>query len=254
MGAGHPGAATECALAFSRAARRWLRRTAQALLPSRCLLCGEAGDADLDLCAECFAALPWNRTPCAHCGLPLAVAAAACGQCLRAPPPFAATFAPWTYAFPLDRLLPRFKFHGDLAAGALVVRRWLAGAAAVARPQAFVPVPLHARRLRERGYDQALELARPLARGLDVELMAHGLARLRATSAQTALGAGARRRNVRGAFVADRRTRWPPHVALVDDVMTTGATLAECARVLRAAGVARVDVWVAARAAGPATR
>jgi ComF family protein len=223
-------------------------RSLHALLPARCLLCAEDGDAGLDLCAACLAALPWNRTPCARCGLPLAVAAPACGRCLRAPPAFAATFAPWTYAFPLDRLMPRFKFHGDLAAGALVVDRWLVAARGRALPDALVPVPLHRARLRERGYDQALELARPLARGLGIPLLAEGLHRVRATAAQSALGAGARRRNVRGAFAAAPRTRWPPHVALVDDVMTTGATLGECARVLKAAGAVRVDVWVAARA------
>jgi len=228
-------------------------RALHALLPPRCLLCAAPGDAGLDLCGACRSALPWNRTACARCGLPLTLAAPACGHCLRAPPPFAATVAPWVYAFPLDRLLPRLKFHGDLAAGALVATLWAEALRSAPPPQALVPVPLHRDRLRERGYDQALELARPLARGLGVPLRADALRRTRATSAQSALAAGARRRNVRGAFAVGGRAL-PAHVALVDDVMTTGATLGECARVLRAAGVARVDVWVVARVPGARSR
>jgi ComF family protein len=230
--------------------RHWVAQSLQALLPARCLLCGEAGARGLDLCAACQAALPWNRAACARCGLPLPEAEPACGRCLRAPPPFAATFAPWLYAFPHDRLLPRLKFHGDLAAGALVAGRMREALRAAPRPQALVPVPLHRARLRERGYDQALELARPLARGLGLALRADLLQRTRATAAQSDLAAAARRRNVRGAFAVDGRGGVPAHVALVDDVMTTGATLGECARALRAAGVARVDVWVAARVPG----
>ena len=237
--------------AVTTSRRRFADWVAGSLLPWRCLLCGEAGADGLDLCPACRDALPWNRSACARCALPLPAPAPACGRCLRAPPPFAATQAPWTYAFPLDRLLPRFKFHGDLAAGALVAGRLARALAPVSRPQALVPVPLHRQRLRERGYDQALELARPLARSLGLPLLADGLRRERATAAQSALDAKARRRNVRGAFAVSPRTTWPAHVALVDDVMTTGATLGECARVLRAAGVARVDVWVAARVAGP---
>ena len=239
-----PGPATRLA--------RLLAWSLHALLPARCLLCAEAGADGLDLCAACRAALPWNRAACARCGLPLPAPEPACGRCLRAPPAFAATFAPWVYAFPLDRLLPRLKFHGDLAAGALVAGRMLAVARAAPRPQARVPVPLNRQRLRERGYDQALELARPLARGLGLPLRADLLRRTRATAAQSDLAAGARRRNVRGAFAVAGAGDLPAHVALVDDVMTTGATLGECARVLRAAGVARVDVWVAARVPGRA--
>lgn len=225
-------------------------RTLHALLPARCLLCAGGGADGLDLCAACRGALPWNRAACARCGLPLPAPEPACGRCLRAPPAFAATVAPWVYAFPLDRLLPRLKFHGDLAAGALVAGRMLEALRAAPRPQALVPVPLHHARLRERGYDQALELARPLARGLGLALRDDLLQRTRATAAQSDLAAAARRRNVRGAFAVDARAGVPAHVALVDDVMTTGATLGECARVLRAAGVARVDVWVAARVPG----
>jgi ComF family protein len=115
-------------------------------------------------------------------------------------------------------------------------------------PQALIPVPLHAGRLRERGYNQALELAKPLARAFGIELRNDVLARTRATSAQSNLDADARHRNLRGAFAVAPNTTLPAHVALFDDVMTTGTTLRECARTLVSAGVERVDVWAVARA------
>jgi ComF family protein len=246
------------------------------LWPPFCLLCAEPGAGGRDLCAACATQLPWNVGACRRCALPIVPDASCrsafrrealsarpiapegaptgrvCTACRESPPPFATTLAAFRYGFPLDRLLPRFKFHADLAAGRLVAQ--LLGdaliAAAADRPDAVVPLPLHRSRLRERGYDQALELARPLARRLGVPLRADGLRRIRATAAQTGLHAGERRRNLRGAF-AVAGAALPPHVALVDDVMTTGATLAEAAGALRAAGVARVDVWVVARALPP---
>ncbi|HEX7342007.1 MAG TPA: ComF family protein, partial [Rhodanobacteraceae bacterium] len=115
----------------------------------------------------------------------------------------------------------------------------------------IVPVPLHRARLRQRGYDQAQQLARQIARRLRLPLRDDCLQRTRATSAQSTLDAVARRRNVRGAFRLRDGVALPAHVALFDDVLTTGATLAECARVLRRAGVARVDVWALARVAAP---
>ena len=226
-----------------------VRGLAEALLPARCLVCGERGASTQDLCVHCRAALPWNRSACTLCALPLTGGMPACGACLQRPPPFGASRAVFRYAFPLDRLLPRFKFHGDLAAGRLLVQLMAEHLADAPRPLALVPVPLHPARLRQRGYDQALELARPLAHRLDLPLCADRLRRRRATAAQTRLDARARHRNVRDAF--EMAGPIPAHVALVDDVMTTGATLAECARVLGQAGVARVDVWVVARAAAP---
>lgn len=233
---------------------RWAacaRDLGQALLPARCLVCGERGAHGRDLCADCTAALPWNSPACPRCALPLPAPASHCGACLRTPPPFDAAHAVFRYAFPLDRLLPRFKFHADLAAGRLLAGLALPVFGSAPRPQVLLPVPLHPARLRQRGYDQALELARPLARALGLPLCADGLRRRRATPAQTRLDARARRRNVRDAF--EITGTLPSHVALVDDVMTTGATLGECCRLLKQAGVARVDAWVVARAPLPGT-
>lgn len=178
-----------------------------------------------------------------------------CGRCLRREPPFAAAWVPLRYAHPLDLLEARFKFHADLAAGRVLSALMIEHAAVdvPARPELLIPVPLHAARLRERGYNQALELARPLARAFAIPLRADLLLRTRATPPQTGLDAKTRRRNLRGAFAVAAAAALPGHVALIDDVMTTGATLHECARVLRRSGVARVDVWALARAPGRTT-
>lgn len=225
----------------------WLRLGAHAVFAQVCVVCGETADPHTGLCEDCRADLPWNRSACGRCGLPLPIRAAACGACLREPPPFTQTHAVWRYAFPMDRLLPRFKFHDDLAAGAVIAHGMVEVLRAARQPDAIVPVPLHRQRLRERGYDQALELAKIIAKRLALPLIADGLRRTVSTRAQTGLDADERRRNLRRAFEARTFRPWPRHVALVDDVMTTGATLREAARALRAAGVERVDAWVAAR-------
>jgi ComF family protein len=223
--------------------RTWLR----GLWPARCLACGERGHDGRDLCPPCQAALPWNAVACPSCALPLPSTATACGACLQHPPPLARVIAACVYARPLDRLLLRFKFHGDLAAGRLLAQLMADAAADVPRPDVLVPVPLHSTRLRQRGYDQALELARPLARRFGLTLQSSLLVRRRGTAPQSELSALERRRNVRDAFAVSGTSTLPAHVVLIDDVMTTGATLHAAARALRRAGVQRVDAWVCAR-------
>ncbi|MCG8275157.1 ComF family protein [Stenotrophomonas sp. NLF4-10] len=225
----------------------WGSRLSGLLFPPTCLVCTEPAAAGRDLCAACAAGLPWLDSACRRCALPLPAAESAgtlCGACWQARAPLQQVHAALLYAAPVDGLLRRFKFHHDLAAGRLLAQLMGERLAAADPPQALVPVPLHRSRLRQRGYDQALELARPLARHLQLPLLA-GLRRVRATAAQSELDAATRRRNLRAAFVAAGPL--PPHVALVDDVMTTGATLHAAARALRRAGVTRVDAWVCAR-------
>lgn len=218
------------------------------LLPPRCLLCGGAAQSTLDLCAACAADLPRNDHCCARCAEPLPQSVALCGACQKHEPPWHAAWAPFQYGWPLDKLEQRFKFSASLASGRALAQVWMALPPPRPLPSLIVPVPLHARRLRSRGYNQALELARPVARQLRVPLARGLLLRTRDTSAQTVLPAAERRSNVRGAFEVNARQPLPDHVVVLDDVMTTGATLGECARVLKAAGVARVDVWAMARA------
>lgn len=225
---------------------RW-QRLLRGLVVTRCLVCREAGSDNRDLCAACAAALPWMPHACSRCARPMPAGDPLCGSCLRRAPPLDAVVAAFDYGFPVDRLLPRFKFHRDLAAGALLGACLARATAEAVRPDALVPVPLHVARLRQRGYDQALELARVLARHHGLCLCADLLRRVRATAPQSRLDAKARRRNLRRAFTACASAGVPAHVALVDDVMTTGATLHAAAHALRRAGVARVDAWVCAR-------
>ena len=225
---------------------RW-QRLLRGLVVTRCLVCREAGIDNRDLCAACAAALPWMPHACSRCARPMPAGDPLCGTCLRRAPPLDAVVAAFDYGFPVDRLLPRFKFHRDLAAGALLGACLARATEEAGRPDALVPVPLHVARLRQRGYDQALELARVLARHHGLRLRVDLLRRVRATAPQSRLDAKARRRNLRRAFIASASAGVPAHVALVDDVMTTGATLHAAAHALRRAGVIRVDAWVCAR-------
>ncbi|MEW6352752.1 MAG: ComF family protein [Pseudomonadota bacterium] len=219
----------------------------QWLFPAACALCGGAA-AEHELCAACRAELPYNDTACPRCALPLAVNAL-CGQCQVAPPPYDAAFSLLHYAAPVDQLVQRLKFSAKLnlarLLGELLAERLAQRAAPP--PELIIPVPLHRARLRTRGFNQALEIARPIARRLRIPLDYRNCTRVRATAVQSTLPAKQRAKNVKGAFrvlkpIAAR------HVALVDDVMTTGSTLHECATALRAAGVATIEVWTCARA------
>lgn len=218
------------------------------LFALHCMVCGEAGQDGRDLCRACHAALPWQGPACLRCALPLP-SPGTCGVCLQHPPPLTETHAVFDYAFPLDRLLPRLKFHRDFASGRVLAQAMTDRCSKLTRPDALLPLPLHRTRLRRRGYDQALELARPLARTLDLPLAANLLERSKSTSAQSRLDADARKRNLRGAFHVALGAPLPAHIVLVDDVMTTGATLHAAAQALLAGGATRVDAWVCARVA-----
>lgn len=218
------------------------------LFAGTCFLCrGEAGDL---LCGACEADLPSLAQPCCpSCALP-SPGGERCGRCLAQPPAFDATVAALAYAFPVDALVHALKFRGELAVASLLGRH-LAAALSRTRPgpvACVVPVPLSAQRLRARGFNQALEIARSLDAG---RLEAGLLARPRDTAAQFDLPWDERQRNVRGAFSIARALDGAS-VAVVDDVMTTGATLDEVARTLKAAGAARVVNWVVARTPPPA--
>lgn len=242
-------------------ARRAVRAGIDAIWPPRCVLCGQPNDAAIpsdNLCTGCSAELPTVGAGCAQCANPLPAAVQRCGECLRRQPAFDAAVAALVYRAPVDRLIQRFKFQRDLAAGrslAACMASRLAtedhrsdDAATVPRPQLLVPVPLHWRRQARRGFNQAERLALDVATRIGGPPVHSLLRRTRATATQSALVAGRRGANVRGAFRCRTMPTGLRHVALVDDVMTTGTTLDECARTLKHAGIERVDVWVAARA------
>jgi ComF family protein len=232
----------------------WLKRVQHLLMPPCCVLCGGAGERPaLDLCAACIADLPCNRAACPHCAAPMPAGVppgTTCGACLRRPPGFDAAFAPFRYAWPLDHLVRELKYQGRVAHGRVLgtlLARSLA-AQALPLPSLIVPVPLHSTRHRDRGFNQSWEVARHVAAQLGVALDECSCQRVRATEDQTVLSARDRRRNVRRAFALTRRLR-STHVAILDDVLTTGSTANELARVLKRGGVNRVSVWAVARAA-----
>lgn len=224
--------------------RECVDRSVKKLLPSTCALCGaEAGEEPV--CAPCSAGLPTAVTACPACALPLAEAGVSCGACQREPAAFDATVAAFTYRFPVDRLVQALKYSGRLA-----LAGWFAERLAVAPPAAervvLLPMPLHPARLRTRGFNQSAEIARPLARAWGVPLELDAVRRVRDTRPQAALPWSARRVNMRGAFRCERSFAGVC-VVVVDDVMTTGATLDELARVLKAHGAARVENRIVAR-------
>ena len=214
-----------------------------AVLPEGCQLCAEPVRG-IPICAGCRDDLPWISTACPRCGRPVPWPTT-CGSCLSQPPPWQAAVVPFAWGFPVDRLVGRFKYAGALHHGRLL-GMLLAGAVAGRAVDALVPVPLHPARLAERGYNQAAEIARPVGRRLGVPVRASLCRRVRATPAQAGLPADVRRGNPAGAFSAARGCDGL-HLAVVDDVLTTGATAAAVTRCLRRAGAAGVEVWAVAR-------
>jgi ComF family protein len=219
---------------------------ADMLLPQDCLLCGGFSGAKA-LCAACHADLPTlAKERCPQCATPT-TNGDLCGHCLHKPPHFDATIAAWRYAFPLDRLVQDLKYNGRLALAGL-----FAEALERALPHDFavdllLPVPLHPSKLAERGFNQALEIAKPLAARRGWPLAANLAVRQRPTPSQTALPWAKRAANIKNAFLcpADLSGR---RIAVIDDVLTSGATANEFARTLKLCGAAHVSVLTVARA------
>lgn len=214
----------------------------------RCALCN-APAFDAGLCSACIDALPWNAPACPRCALPLAETAADCRQCRSLGAVADGVLCPLRFAPPVHDWVHALKYQAELSAGRRLGRLL---ALAVSNegaplPELVIPVPLHARRLRGRGYNQATEIAYWLARALQLPLAREAATRERETADQTHLDAAARRRNLRDAFRADAKLVRGRHVAVVDDVMTTGASARALVTALRAAGAARVSVWCPAR-------
>ncbi len=229
---------------------RWWSAALEYILPSRCVLCGlPSGPACI--CSACKADLPWQGAHCLRCGLPVGSARdRICGRCIQKTPPFFRTVSPLQYEFPANRLVQAFKFKRQLAAGRVLSQLICEYVTRhkIDLPDMLIPVPLHNRRLMSRGFNQAYELAHHAGQVLDIPLLPSALRRHRNTKAQSGLSRKQRRKNVRGAFYWHGPVKPACHIVLIDDVMTTGTTISECARILKKAGAKRVDVWVAARA------
>lgn len=224
-------------------------------LPRHCLLC-DCASIDANLCPGCAGELPRCDSRCAQCALPLpANHGLICGACLVDPPPWQHALSALDYGYPVPHLVRRFKFQRDLACGA-VLQEELSSAVrehSAQLPDAVLPVPLHRWRHVMRCFNQADLLARAVGRATGVPVISDLLQRRRRTQAQSGLDATGRWRNMRGAFRLNPRWSQLParRLAVVDDVMTTGATMSACCKVLMAAGAREIFVWVAARAPPP---
>jgi ComF family protein len=239
------------AMTTVRAAGRFVGRFAlDALLPPRCLGCGETVDASGALCPTCFSGFTFIAAPMCHvCGVPLELAVdddLVCGGCLKERPDFNRARAVFIYDEASKPIVLRFK-HGDRTDAAVHLARWMqrVGSTLLESCDVIVPVPLHQWRFLWRTYNQAALLANALGRFSGKPSLPDGLLRVRRTPSQGGLGRAQRRRNVSGAFRVRRPDRIRgKNVLLVDDVFTTGATAEACTRALLAAGAAMVDVLV----------
>lgn len=218
------------------------------VLPQDCFICGLACGKEI-LCGQCRAGVQvMNVACCPRCALPNP-AGALCGRCIKRLPPFDASYAAFAYTFPIREMIHALKYAHRFAlthelANALIQQVQVLSPSE--QPDLVMPVPLHADRLRERGFNQAVELARILVAHTKWSFDVNSLTRVRATSQQVGLKLLQRRRNLHRAFECHKSLKGK-HVLVVDDVMTTGMTLAEVARTLKAAGAARVTNFVVAR-------
>lgn len=229
----------------------------QPLFSQSCLLCGAAGDTGEAICSDCQLELPWLGAQCRLCALPLPLDDLLCGDCLQRLPLFQRVEAPWRYHFPVDALINRFK-HGQqrpvgrLLAALLSEHLRHAYDEGLARPDLLLPVPLAPARQRQRGFNQAGLLGSWLAGSLQLDCDQRLLQRRIDTPTQQGLSARQRKRNLRHAFVLrEPATVAGRHLALVDDVLTTGSTANAITRLLLQAGATRVDVYCLARTPKP---
>lgn len=219
-----------------------------------CELCDESCDGPIPICIACEQELPWLSASCVCCSLPLSEPGLHCGACLVRPPYFQQSLMPWRYAFPVDRLITAFKHqgrwpYGRLLADLLIEHLKHQYANGLAKPDLLIPTPLSAKRLRQRGFNQAQMLTHWLAKALAVPYR-EAVTRRKDTPAQQGLSARARRQNLKRAFSVEADLAGL-HVALVDDVLTTGATANSIAQALMAANATRVDVYCLARTPAP---
>lgn len=215
------------------------------------MLCDAVGMRDRGICQGCFDDLPWNRDACHGCALPLPNLISGdtlCGKCQKSHPPFDRTIAPLKYEREVASLISGFKFRNRLEYGKLLTQI-LAGFLAEHidhRPELLLPVPLHKNRLRERGYNQSLEIAHLLSKRFGIPIDFQSLQRHRDTEHQSELNYTDRRKNIKNAFTLTQPLNIKS-VALIDDVITTGETITEISLLLKREGVQQVNIWALAR-------
>jgi len=230
-----------------------MRALLSSLIPPACLLCHLPCGREINLCNGCLAEIPFvNKHICARCSTVL-TAPGICGECLVTPPPWLQTWAVMRYRFPVPHLIHRFKFQHDTVTGQLLAELFARQARQFPRPDILLAVPLSSGKLRQRGFNQATELALRLSKKLALPLLARGVERRQQNEQiQSMLHTRlARKENVRGVFHVKQRYLdriESRYIAIVDDVMTTGATAAALSKVLLKNGARQVDIWILARA------
>lgn len=237
-----------CQLMDLNTVNNWVKNIRKMLCPNVCLLCDKPTDGAL--CANCAAELPYLDKTCTRCALPLDEQdndSLTCGECLADPPAFDRILAPFRYAEPIDQMIGRFKYQHSLPTGR-VLGEYLAQHVAAHTPSVdlLLPVPLHTSRLRQRGFNQSAELAHWLNRHSKIPWRADVLARQQPGEDQRGASRKQRQKQVRQVF-AIKATHIPKRIALVDDVVTTGATARTIAKLLRKSGVEYIEVWAVAR-------
>lgn len=227
----------------------WLHTIKNWILPGCCVFC-QAPTKSIDLCSGCEQDLPWLKNSCRSCALPLSTSATYCGNCLQHRYPFDKTIALFLYQPPVDRLIMGLKFQKKLVyarlLGELLAKHLSVVYATESFPECIIPVPLHPKRLQERGFNQTVEIIRSLARKFKIPVDLKSCQRIKATLAQTALPAIERYENMRNAFLITREISFK-HVAIVDDVVTTGQTILAFSKSLKEVGVEKIDIWCCAR-------
>ncbi|MES1196386.1 MAG: ComF family protein [Steroidobacter sp.] len=230
---------------------QFLQRVQRTLFTSTCIACGQRGSHALDLCDPCRSDLVFNHRYCQRCAIPLQVDDAGwCGACLRLPPRYHASYCAFKYGYPVDEFVRSLKYGHSLSHAnvlATLLAEYLKQRRHHAWPDCFVPVPLSPPRYHDRGFNQAIELGRVVEKSLGIPMNTRLLERVRHTIEQAGLSRRERRKNLRNAFAVIAK-EIPNHVAILDDVVTTGSTMNEITRVLRRAGVEQIEVWAVARA------
>ncbi|HEU0219915.1 MAG TPA: ComF family protein [Gallionella sp.] len=223
-----------------------IRAGIEQILPAQpCVLCGSMSQDGL-WCAACGSALPYlDAAHCPTCALP-APAGEVCGQCLKHPPLFTRTTAVFGYAFPLDKLIQAMKYGEQLVLAYAFAEKLAHRIDKNSLPDCVIPMPLHPAKLRERGFNQSQLLAAKIARELDLDLLPDACRRVRDTPPQSALPWKERKKNVHDAFRCDTDLAGK-RVALVDDVLTTGASLNALAEAVQERGAVEISAWVVAR-------
>lgn len=229
----------------------WLQTVQRTVWPTTCVLCRRPGQLGRDLCIACEHELPFNEPSCRHCAEPLAATSQAqiCGRCLRRVSSVARCLAPLRYHYPVDGMIQALKYGRRLCVARVLgdVLAQFVCTRVACMPELILPVPLSRRRFRARGYNQAHEIAWRVALRTGIPWRTDVVERFRETKEQAGLPRSKRRRNVKHAF---RLIRPLPaaRIAIIDDVVTTGSTVEELARVLRLAGAEHIEVWAVARA------